>query len=166
MAGKKFKINYRGVDGKSVKSFSTLEEAGKYLADRYQGADYLLGSNVMGTDYAQYELTGFSLSDVGQFDFSQGYKDFEFYDWAGGTLRHIRRFTVVQRGDCVGDGQVVVASYDTLEEAITEAIKLCSEDLQFNIEDNGTDIGYAVDKQWIENVPFEQVALAEWSPPF
>lgn len=167
MSAKKFKIKYSGVDGSSVESFSSLAEAGKYLSDRYQGADYLSGMDVMGTDYARYVLVGFRLSDVGKFEYCDGYRDFQFYDWAGGKLVEIKKFTVVTQDDSEYAEQCVVASFDDLAAAIAKAVELCSDYRQFGVKEGKKSFGYAVDKQWIENVPFEQVAFVDESPaPF
>ena len=169
MAAKKFKIKYMGIDGNSTDSFATLAEAGKFLSDRYQGADYLSGSSVMGTDYAKYVLVGFNLNDVGKFDYSEGYKEYQFYDWAGGKLVEIKKFTVVQWSDNdeYPSSKLILASFDGLEQAIAKAIELCDDYNSINVEEDGKDLGYAVDKQWIDNVPFEQVAfpVEESEPP-
>jgi len=169
MATKKFKIRYHGIDGNSTDSFSSLAKAGKFLAERYQGPEYLRGSHSMGTDYAQYELVGFSLSDVGKFDYSEGYIEFEFYDWAGGRLVEVKRFAVVawsEEEDRLPQ-KTVIASFGTREQAIAEAIRLCNDATTIHVEDNGKNIGWAHDKDFYDDVPFEQVAFRDESPaPF
>lgn len=167
MAAKKFKIKYQGIDGNSVSSFSSLADAGKYLFDRYQGADYLSGSSVMGTDYANYVLVGFSLSDVGCFEYVDGYRDFQFCDWAGGKLVQLKKFSVVAQDDSEYASEYVVASFDHILEAIAKAVELSSDYRQFGVRDGSSCIGYAFSKQWHDNSAVEQVVVRDESPaPF
>jgi hypothetical protein len=167
MAAKKFKVKYEGIDGNSVSSFSSLAAAGKYLSERYQGAEYLSGMDVMGTDYAQYVLVGFTLGDVGKFEYCDGYRDFQFYDWAGGKLVEIKKFTVVTQDDSEYAEERVVASFDDLAAAIAKAIELCSDYRQFGIKEGKKSLGYAFNKQWYDNSAVEQVVVQNESPaPF
>jgi hypothetical protein len=167
MASKRFKIKYQGVDGNSTDSFSSLADAGKFLASRFQGCEYIKRENVMGTDYADYVLVGFQMQDVGKFSYHDGYRDFQFFDWAGGTLVEIKKFTVFAQDDSEYADKRVLASFDTLDEAIAKAVKLCSDNVQIYVEEGDKYLGYAVDKQWIENLPFEEVAFQnESESPF
>ena len=61
----------------SVK-FATLEEASRYIQDRWQGAEYVNGMDSFHTDYCSYELEGFSLSDIGKFYVSDGCREYKF----------------------------------------------------------------------------------------
>lgn len=151
MAAKKFKIKYMGIDGESTDSFSTLAEAGKFLSERYQGAEYLSGSSVMGTDYAKYTLVGFNLNDVGKFDYSEGYPEYQFYDWAGGNLVQIKKFTVVRwshNGE-YPSSKLIIASFDELAHAIAESLELCDDYDAIRVEEDGRNVGYAINKQWV-----------------
>lgn len=49
-----------------VVGFSTLIEAQKYIQDRWQGPDYIDGSNGFHTDFCTYRLFGFTLNDIGK----------------------------------------------------------------------------------------------------
>ena len=121
----------------------------------------------MGTDYANYVLVGFSLSDVGRFDYCDGYRDFEFYDWAGGRAVQIKRFSVVAQDDGEYATERTVASFSHILEAIAMAVELSSDYRQFGVRDGSSCIGYAFNKQWHDNSAVEQVVVRDESPaPF
>ena len=59
-----YRVAYSAPDGKSSKSFATIEAAAQYVKDRWQGEDYQDGPHSFHTDYARYQTIGFLLSDV------------------------------------------------------------------------------------------------------
>lgn len=85
----KYSIRCRGEGrGKgSVQKFKTLADAAKYIQDRWQGAEYMDGKESFHTDYSTYELSGFTLADVGVigWDNESGFRTFKFHLLA--TLR-------------------------------------------------------------------------------
>lgn len=54
-----------------TESFATLEEASKYIQDRWQGADYMDDIDGFHTDYSTYDLEGFTLKDIGKVSWNQ-----------------------------------------------------------------------------------------------
>lgn len=59
---KPYAVTYSGVDGSCTESFDDLEVAGEYVKDRYQ---YWKGEDGFGSDYANYSLHGFTMSEIG-----------------------------------------------------------------------------------------------------
>lgn len=62
----------------SVNRFATLNAASEYIQNRWQGAEYCHGTDNFNTDYSSYELSGFTLSDIGTFTYKDGYRHFVF----------------------------------------------------------------------------------------
>lgn len=59
--------------------FSTLAAASQYIQDRWQGAEYMDGSDGFHTDYCEYELRGFTLADIGTIGWhDDAYRTFAF----------------------------------------------------------------------------------------
>ena len=84
MTKKAFKIECReqGRGKPSVSSFATLVEAAKYVQSQWQGADYADGINGFHSDYATFDLIGFTLKDIGRFYFTDDdCREFAFFDF-------------------------------------------------------------------------------------
>lgn len=60
----------------SVERFATLAEASRYIQDRWQGFEYKDGPDGFHTDYCEYVVEGFVLSDIGSVQGSD-----ETMDW-------------------------------------------------------------------------------------
>jgi hypothetical protein len=178
MAKKKpYSLKLSGPEGPGVEKFETLAQAGVYLAERYQGAGYLQGDSVMGTDYVNYTLVGFKLSDVGKFWFDEGWKEFGFFDWCGGSIVDLGKgeFHVVQLHEC-GEFPVssnVIKACVTLEQAIEfgQAMTASAELEWYEIHKGGVVIGY-IDSDshgYVEKKPkdvFVASDLESEPPPF
>jgi len=54
-----------GLGRPSIERFNNLADASKYIQDRWQGAEYMDGSDGFHTDYCEYTLRGFTLKDIG-----------------------------------------------------------------------------------------------------
>jgi len=149
MAKKKpYSLKLSGPEGPGVEKFETLAQAGVYLAERYQGAEYLKGDSVMGTDYVNYTLVGFKLSDVGKFSFEDGWKEFGFYDWCGGSIVDLGKgdFHVVECSDCGEHGvnESVIKVFDSIDKAIAfaSAKAEATEYDWYKIHNAGVPMGY------------------------
>ena len=46
-------------------TFETLAAASKYIQDRWQGPEYIDGADEFHTDFATFQLQGFTLKDIG-----------------------------------------------------------------------------------------------------
>ncbi len=168
-ARKPFKVQSReqGRGRISTNSFATLKEAQDFVASHWQGADYIDGEASFHTDYCDFNCVGFVLADIGE----RYWVDREgFYEWEWKDLDGSKRFTVVAWSDEEDRSpqKTVIASFGTREQAIAEAIRLCNDATTIHVEDNGKNIGWAHDKDFYDDVPFEQVAYpADDSPvPF
>jgi hypothetical protein len=64
--------------------FDTLQEASRYIQERWQGADYMDGNEAFHTDYSTYELEGFTLKDIGKVSWEGEapylYREYSFND--------------------------------------------------------------------------------------
>jgi hypothetical protein len=86
MASKyKYTVTYRGMDGRSVNRFSTLQTLQQYVRDRWEGTDYIDSSAGFHNDYGRFTLTGCTLADLGARGSSNPHDD-RFWDW---TWHHI-----------------------------------------------------------------------------
>lgn len=61
-------------------SFKMLEDAAKYIRDRWQGTEYMNGARAFHTDYCLFECVGFSLFDIGHMGERDeyGWREFKF----------------------------------------------------------------------------------------
>jgi len=77
---KKLAVVYNGVDGTKKMKFRTIEEAARYVRDRWEGADCCGGPTNFHNDRGRFYLEGFSLLDIGWFvrDPSDGTVGFVF----------------------------------------------------------------------------------------
>ncbi len=62
----------------SVTKFATLDDAARYVKDRWQGAEYMDGPSSFHTDYCSYELRGFALADIGKVTYDDCDRFFTF----------------------------------------------------------------------------------------
>lgn len=58
--------------------FKTLEEASRYIQERWQGVEYKDGPASFHTDFSIYELGGFVLADIGRMTYGEEPEDREF----------------------------------------------------------------------------------------
>lgn len=67
-----------------TESFATIEEAARYIQERWQGADYMDGTESFHTDYSTYDLEGFTLKDIGTISYGGEapylYREYSFND--------------------------------------------------------------------------------------
>lgn len=77
---KAFSIEIReeGRGEPSIEKFQSLDDAKAFILKYWQGAEYVDCSTEFHTDYSTFSLVGFSLKDLGVFDYSQGFQDFKF----------------------------------------------------------------------------------------
>ena len=61
-----------------INRFATLDDAARYIKARWQGLDYLDHDKRFHTDYCTYELRGFSITQLGKYDFSHDPQNPEF----------------------------------------------------------------------------------------
>jgi len=61
-----YRIAYEGMDGNASTQFVTLEEAAKYVKDRWQGIDYMDTGHGFHNDHGRFVLFGFVLKDIGK----------------------------------------------------------------------------------------------------
>jgi hypothetical protein len=82
VAKKKYRIEGReeGRGKPFITRFDTLEQAYRYIADRWQGSEYIDGPAAFHTDYSTYELFGFELSDLGKRGWNAEYQ-YPTWDW-------------------------------------------------------------------------------------
>ncbi len=156
-----FKIMYDGVDGTDVMEFDTLAEAGKYLAARYQGADYCSGGH-LGTDYAKYFPVGFDLSDVGKWVWDGNCMEFYFFDWAGGTKPVPGDYDLFAYADCDGhEDEVLIASVGSLKEAIELASNYYHVHGDIGVKCKGKKVGWFDSEGWNDQAEHDAKVAAE-----
>jgi len=70
---------------KHSEEFATLDEAQKYIEDRWEGPDYVDSTTGFHTDYSTYELVGFTLNDIGKLTYNREEfcREYEFNNKAG-----------------------------------------------------------------------------------
>lgn len=128
----KFEIKVRefGRGKPSTKKFSTLEKAAEYIKEYWQGPDYIDGEHGFHTDYCNYELIGFKLSDIGRFHITDDYRDFTF---SNGEVKPLSLQELLDKGRYVllldgprycpstdaliGSTTKIIGDYNTREEA-------------------------------------------------
>lgn len=82
---KKYKIQSQeeGCGKVYTESFDNLADASAYIQDRWQGPDYIDGSDGFHTDYSTYEVKGFTLRDIGKLKVTiedgYPYREFTFH---------------------------------------------------------------------------------------
>lgn len=78
MAKFKIKVKQEGKGKAEISSFGDLQDAKKFILDFWQGAEYIDSSTSFHSDYSTFDLVGFSLKDIGSFDFSEGFRNYHF----------------------------------------------------------------------------------------
>lgn len=82
MARKTFKVTCKeeGRGKPSSESFTTLAEARDYIRDRWQGVEYIDGTNSFHTDYCSYKCVGFNLADIGNRRWREDWLEWDWLD--------------------------------------------------------------------------------------
>jgi len=55
--------------GSEIERFKSLDDASKYIQERWQGIEYRDGNESFHTDYCTYRLIGFTFDDIGKTKF-------------------------------------------------------------------------------------------------
>lgn len=61
-----------------IKKFATLNELTDAIKEQWQGSDYIDGDDSFHTDYCSFVINGAKLTDIGNFNFHDGYREFTF----------------------------------------------------------------------------------------
>jgi len=98
--------------------FVSLNDASKYIQDRWQGSEYMDGIAGFHTDYSSYTLVGFTLKDIGTVSWEDGHREFEFSN----------PITEDETQDAADDGEhYATAARDTLG-------RVSSENINYSVE--------------------------------
>lgn len=164
MAGK-FAVKSESIDGSDVKKFDTLAEAGKYLKEHFE----YLSSGCIANDFGYFTPVGFELKDVGKYVYDDdGYPNFEFYKWAGGTLVETEgKFVVVLEADFDECSQSLVHdAKDTEADAIASALEVAatlSSCECATVKFGGVLVGYVCEGKWVPAGKKEEPVVSDSS---